>query len=193
MLLKRLLAVTLLLGACQMMMAGQFIYDNIVYEYWNSSKKECTLVKVLGSPREIDIPETVVDNGKKLTVTVIGYAAFRESSVVKVSMPNTINEIGGSAFSSSDLEEIVLSESITEISYGMFSFTKLKSVKIPKSVTKIRGSAFSDCALLTNVELPDGVTEIESLAFYNCKSLSKIALPADLKMLGESVLPWKLV
>lgn len=163
----------------------QFTYDNIVYEYEEGSA-ECTLVKALDPPSEIDIPEKAIADGKEFTVTRIGESAFKGTNVVKVSMPNTIREIGNYAFSHSGLKEILLSENITEISDDMLSNTNLTSVKIPDSVTKIGNGAFAECHSLTALEIPESVTAIGEFAFSG-SALYEMTIPNSVTDIGRYI------
>jgi hypothetical protein len=47
---------------------------------------------------------------------------------------------------------------------------------LPSSVTTIEGSAFADCASLTNITIPSSATAIEDWAFGSCVSLTSITV-----------------
>lgn len=82
----------------------------------------------------VSLPSTVNINGKNFTVTSIGTAAFKGSSVTSINFPASITNIGHSAF---------------------MECGKLKSVSIPSTVQQIWGGAFSECKALTQLTIED--------------------------------------
>ncbi len=138
---------------------------------------------------DIDIPETVSNQGQTYRVTTIGKWGFYQcSGISSINLPNSIKEIKEYSFSfCSGLKAVELPPSLTEISeYTFFNCTSLKSVKIPETVTHIGNSAFAGCSALTSVNIPAGVTVIKPWTFSNCASLTSIDLPDCITEIGEN-------
>ena len=95
----------------------------------------------------INIPSTVMWNGKLYYVTSIGDGAFYKSNITSVVIPSSVKTIEEQAF------------------INCYSLT---SVIIPSSVTAIGESAFSGCRSLTSVNIPSSVTTIGGYAFRDC-------------------------
>jgi len=95
------------------------------FEYTLDNGK-ATITKYLGSGAESVIPESI----DGYSVFAIGEAAFKNSNVTKVTIPNTVREIGWFAFAGcASLEEIVIPSSVTSIEYGAFDYCP-KAMKI---------------------------------------------------------------
>lgn len=101
----------------------------------------------------VNIPESVTNDGTTYPVTKIGYFAFKDCvELTGVNMPNTINEIGDHAFQNCGmLTEANIPAAVTYIGTGAFESTGLNSIEIPAGVTKIAMWAFQDCPALTDV------------------------------------------
>ena len=116
-----------------------------------------------GNDAEITIPSEI--EGKKVTaigddafsmcktltavnipegVTTIGYAAFYNCSISKITLPNSLTTIGDYALNlCSHLTEITLPEGLTTIGFGALGgCTSLTEITIPASVTTIGEDAF---------------------------------------------------
>ncbi|MGL4607690.1 MAG: leucine-rich repeat protein [Eubacteriaceae bacterium] len=146
---------------------------------------------------EIDIPPTVMDGLTSYSVTAIGYAAFEDTGLIRVSIPEGVTTIedyaffnnqlisvtvpegvttiGEWAFSRNQLTSVTIPEGVMTIGYAAFFNNQLTSVTIPEGVTTIEGGAFSQNQL-TSVTIPEGVTTIENVAFsYN--QLISVTIP----------------
>ena len=147
---------------------------------------------------DLTIPETIVHNSTRYTVTTIGYQAFwNRSNLTGVTIPNSVTTIALMAFQ---------------------SCSSLTSVTIPSSVTTIGNYAFSGCSGLTEINvdvenpnfmsedgivyskdktslliwpggkkeaiIPNSVTEIGRMAFYGCDGLSSVTIPNSVTTIG---------
>lgn len=129
----------------------------------------------------IDIPDTVTSGGQPYTVTAIGHAAFSNSAVTSVTIPDSVTSIHDvSFFNCSQLTNISIPNSVTYIGYSAFnSCTSLKSITLPSSLSTISMALFSGCSQLTTIHIPDSVSSIQISAFHNCENLKTIRIPVS--------------
>lgn len=129
----------------------------------------------------IDIPDTVISGGQPYTVTAIDHAAFSNSAVTSVTIPDSVTSIHDvSFFNCSQLTNISIPNSVTYIGYSAFnSCTSLKSITLPSSLSTISRALFSDCSQLTTIHIPDSVSSIQISAFHNCENLKTIRIPVS--------------
>ena len=129
----------------------------------------------------IDIPDTVISDGQPYTVTAIDHAAFSNSAVTSVTIPDSVTSIHDvSFFNCSQLTNISIPNSVTYIGYSAFnSCTSLKSITLPSSLSTISRALFSGCSQLTTIHIPDSVSSIQISAFHNCENLKTIRIPVS--------------
>ena len=129
----------------------------------------------------IDIPDTVTSGGQTYTVTAIDHAAFSNSAVTSVTIPDSVTSIHDvSFFNCSQLTNISIPNSVTYISYSAFnSCTSLKSITLPSSLSTISRALFSGCSQLTTIHIPVSVTSIGSYAFDGCPSSMTVTYPGS--------------
>ena len=129
----------------------------------------------------IDIPDTVISGGQTYTVTAIDHAAFSNSAVTSVTIPDSVTSIHDvSFFNCSQLTNISIPNSVTYIGYSAFnSCTSLKSITLPSSLSTISRALFSGCSQLTTIHIPDSVSSIQISAFHNCENLKTIRIPVS--------------
>ncbi len=84
-------------------------------------------------PKEID----------GVVVESIRSQAFRDSDLVRVSIPETLTRIGTGAFYGNEITEVVLREGLEEIRPYAFYDNKIESLEIPSTVTSIGVAAFN--------------------------------------------------
>ena len=138
--------------------------------------KDNTLLEYRGSRAEAIIPPEV---------TVIGEAAFRQTSVKRAVLHGRITTIEKDAFFRSWLEEIIIPSSVTSIGRNAFSECRsLTEINIPASITVIPAVAFNECKALQSVTISPGVQRIENSAFANCESLTSIIIPSSVQFIG---------
>lgn len=129
----------------------------------------------------IDIPDTVTSGGQPYTVTAIDHAAFSNSAVTSVTIPDSVTSIHDvSFFNCSQLTNISIPNSVTYIGYSAFSYcTSLKSITLPSSLSTISRALFSGCSQLTTIHIPVSVTSIGNNAFADCPSLMTVTYPGS--------------
>lgn len=142
-----------------------------------------TNYKYKGTAADVTIPSRY--QGKP--VTMIDHAAFHNSAVTSVTIPDSVTSIHDSAFAyCSSLTNISIPNSVTAI--GSFAFegcTKLESITLPSSLLTISEFLFYDCSQLTTIHIPDSVSSIRTYAFYNCGKLETIRIPVSVTSIGS--------
>ena len=135
----------------------------------------------------IDIPDTVISDGQPYTVTAINNAAFPNSAVTSVTIPDSVTSISDGAFGfCSQLTNISIPNSVTYISFSAFrACTSLKSITLPSSLSSISEALFFGCSQLTTIHIPDSVSSIHSYAFCNCGNLKTIRIPVSVTSIGS--------
>lgn len=135
----------------------------------------------------IDIPDTVISGGQPYTVTAINNAAFPNSAVTSVTIPDSVTSIHDvSFFNCSQLTNISIPNSVTYIGYSAFSYcTSLKSITLPSSLSTISRALFSGCSQLTTIHIPDSVSSIQFYAFHDCENLKTIRIPVSVTSIRD--------
>lgn len=130
-----------------------------------------------GTDTVVVIPSKI--NG--ITVETIDHAAFHDSAVTSVTIPDSVTAIPDDAFSyCSNLTNISIPNSVTFIGFSAFnSCTSLKSITLPSSLSTIQSYAFYNCGNLKTIRIPVSVTSIGNCAFDVCPSLMTVTYPGS--------------
>lgn len=136
-----------------------------------------TNYKYNGAAADVTIPSRY--QGKP--VTTIGHAAFFNSAVTSVTIPDSVTSISDAAFiNCPKLTNISIPNSVTYIGFSAFSScTSLKSITLPSSLSFISGALFLGCSQLTTIHIPVSVTSIGNNAFADCPSLMTVTYPGS--------------
>ena len=136
-----------------------------------------TNYKYNGAAADVTIPSRY----KGKPVTTIGHAAFFNSAVTSVTIPDSVTSISDDAFvNCPQLTNISIPNSVTSIGFFAFgSCTSLKSITLPSSLSSISGALFSGCSQLTTIHIPVSVTSIGNNAFADCPSLMTVTYPGS--------------
>ena len=118
-----------------------------------------TITEYNGTDTVVVIPSKI--NG--VTVETIDHAAFQNSAVTSVTIPDSVTAIHDGAF---------------------VNCTSLKSVTLPSSLSSISESLFFGCSQLTTIHIPDFVSSIQSYAFNDCRNLETIRIPVSVTFIG---------
>lgn len=110
--------------------------------------------KCKGTAADVTIPSCY----KGKPVTAINNAAFPNSAVTSVTIPDSITSIPDAAF---------------------VNCSKLTNISIPNSVTYIGFSAFSSCTSLKSITLPSSLSTIGNSAFAGCPSSMTVTYPGS--------------
>ena len=127
---------------------------------------------------EVIIPDNIVS---------IGFAAFEDSYLTKLSIGNGVHFFGERAFLGCDkLTNIVIADGLQTIGNRAFErCSALSEVDFGNGVQTIGEYAFAYCEGLTSVTIPNSVKTIEDHAFYCCYGLSQLNLANGLQTIGE--------
>lgn len=136
-----------------------------------------TITGYVESDTVVVIPSKI--NG--FTVETIGHAAFFNSAVTSVTIPDSVTSISDEAFiNCPKLTNISIPNSVTYIGFSAFSScTSLKSITLPSSLSFISGALFLGCSQLTTIHIPVSVTSIGNNAFADCPSLMTVTYPGS--------------
>lgn len=140
------------------------------------------VIRYNGTAADVTIPSRY----KGKPVTMIDHAAFFNSVVTSVTIPDSVTSIDDNAFGfCSQLTNISIPNSVTSIGFSAFAHcTSLKSITLPSSLNSISEALFSGCSQLTTIHIPDSVSSIGSYAFYNCGKLETIRIPVSVTSIG---------
>lgn len=133
--------------------------------------------KYNGTAADVTIPS----HYKGKPVTMIDHAAFHDSAVTSVTIPDSVTSIPEDAFAfCSQLTNISIPNSVTFIGFSAFnSCTSLKSITLPSSLSTIQSSAFYNCGNLETIRIPVSVTFIGNYAFAGCPSSMTVTYPGS--------------
>ena len=139
------------------------------------------VIRYKGTAADVTIPSRY----KGKPVTIIDHAAFFNSVVTSVTIPDSVTSIGDNAFGfCSQLTNISIPNSVTYIGFSAFAHcTSLKSITLPSSLSSISEALFSGCSQLTTIHIPDSVPSIPSNAFYHCRNLETIRIPVSVTLI----------
>ena len=149
----------------------------------NNTAVIVTNYKCKGTAADVTIPSCY----KGKPVTAINNAAFPNSAVTSVTIPDSITSIPDAAFvNCSNLTNISIPNSVTYIGFSAFSScTSLKSITLPSSLSTISEALFFGCSQLTTIHIPDSVSSIRPYAFYNCGNLETIRIPVSVTLIED--------
>ena len=117
------------------------------------------------------------------SLRIIEQAAFEDSKLTHLYLPDSLWEVGSSAFKNSKLETVRLSEGLSIIWMSAFENNYLKDVFIPKNVLKIHSSSFKNNKLETlSFEKDSKLTYIGQDSFY-WNWIKDIKFPRGLKVI----------
>lgn len=141
------------------------------------------VIRYKGTAADVTIPSRY----KGKPVTMIDHAAFHDSAVTSVTIPDSVTSIPDDAFAyCSNLTNISIPNSVTFIDFSAFEHcTSLKSITLPSSLRNISMFLFHNCSQLTTIQIPDSVLSIQDYAFGNCISLETIRIPVSVTSIGN--------
>ena len=154
-----------------------------LFDFAFTPDNTAVIVRYKGTAADVTIPSRY----KGKPVTMIDHAAFYNSAVTSVTIPDSVTSIRDSAFLfCSQLTNISIPNSVTAI--GSFAFdgcTKLESITLPSSLSTIQSYAFYNCGNLKTIRIPVSVTSIENDAFAGCSQLTTIHIPVSVTSIED--------
>lgn len=164
--------------------------DSMYYDYYTEDKT-ATLVKITGSNKIVNVPDTVIIGTKKYAVTAIGENLYKENSnnvasLETLTISKGIKTIGADAFKGcTGLTSLTLPDGLVAIGKSAFENTKIVSQEIPNTVETIGAYAFRGCTSLQNVMLPASLRAIDDNAFEGDGKLLKLEVPKNVETIGN--------
>ena len=119
------------------------------------------------------------------SVKTIGRAAFANSSISSINIPNSVTRIEDYTFFECNFTAIAIGNSVVSIGYAAFANCKIDSIILPESLTSIEESAFNSCGL-ASITLPQNVRSIGINTFYNCYNLASITIDSGMESIGNN-------
>lgn len=128
----------------------------------NNTAVIVTNYKCKGTAADVTIPSCY----KGKPVTAINNAAFPNSAVTSVTIPDSVTSIPDAAFvNCSQLTNISIPNSVTYIGFSAFDgCAGLKSITLPSSLRTIGNSAFAGCPSSMTVTYPGSKTQWDDIA-----------------------------
>lgn len=148
-----------------------------LFDFVFTPDNTAVIVRYKGTAADVTIPS----HYKGKPVTMIDHAAFHNSAVTSVTIPDSVTSIPDDAFAfCSQLTNISIPNSVTFIGFSAFnSCTSLKSITLPSSLSTIQSSAFYNCGNLETIRIPVSVTFIGNYAFAGCPSSMTVTYPGS--------------
>ena len=117
----------------------------------------------------------------------IGQESFYKHTELKnINLPQTLVTIKDAAFAESGLTSINIPNSVISLGNNTFSgCPDLKNVTLPSGLTWLGRYVFSECTALEKISFPQGLDAIGEGAFYQCTSLSELKFPENLHFIGD--------
>lgn len=126
---------------------------------YNQQSLQATVTGYVGTSSGVNIPSSVIHNGRQYTITHIGNSAFQHKQLTSVKLPNTLINIGEYAFVNNLLTHLEIPDSVTQIQNYAFLGNSLQRVTIPKSITHLPNYAFGSLPVNCSFVVPVGSVE----------------------------------
>ncbi len=131
---------------------------------------------------------------KRLETLVIGnkvkqipaYFAYGIKGIDEIVMPDSVIEIGKAAFKQSSVTKVTFSKKLVSIEESAFENTNVTFTVLPENLRIIRKYAFSNCDELTEVYIPNSVIHLEEGAFYRCDNLRKVRMSSNIRFIPDN-------
>lgn len=127
-------------------------------------------------PSSIILPDAI----EGYPVTKIGYAAFKYSDIVNLTIPDSVTELDRFCFAYSTINSITLSKNITTIPEYAFYYSELANIDFQSGVTKIENSSFRRCIELTSLTIPSQITDMGKYTFAECYNLTDVTINSNI-------------
>ncbi len=166
---------------------ADFVKDGLAYKILSLSPAQLEVVaKEEGYVGNITIPDYVMLEGKKFTVTSIGENAFSgldpyNCNITGIVLPSGLVTIKESAFTwSRGIKKLKLPNGLKSIGANAFVYCNMDSLIIPGTVKTLSIYCFDGCESLEYLEFEEGVTKIPKMTFSSCPKLKTLILPSSI-------------
>ena len=105
-------------------------------------------------------------------------------------VPNTTKVIGFAAFMDSRIESIDLPEGLTTIGEWAFDGSDIRRIDIPNSVDSVGELAFRNCLNLEHVRLSENLDSLPRQLFSGCRNLRDLDVPPKVTAISYSAIAW---
>lgn len=153
------------------------------YEVFSGMYSSEEITVAAGNP-VFEVINGVLYNKEK---TIVYRAPVMKKDPKPYKIEPTVTEIAAAAFAQSKLKAVELPEGLEIIGDHAFDNSYLEKTSIPKSVRKIGTRAFMATGLEGSLTVPEGITELPEGAFAYNYTLEKLTLPSTLQTLGDDV------
>lgn len=131
--------------------------------------------------------ENVKFINNKIPDCLFGGEQNYNTSIAKITIPNTITEIGKDAFDCHILTNLNIPKNlVTVISNAVYGI-QMKKLELPETLTYIDDRGFYASQQLEEIYIPDSVTYMGVSAFGSCIKVKKIHIPNNLEILNDTV------
>lgn len=122
----------------------------------------------------------------KIVRSIAQEAFYKHSELKSIDLPKTLITIKDAAFAESGLTEIKLPDQLVSLGNNTFSHCRdLESVTFPSGLTWIGKYVFYECESLISVKFPKSLSLIDEGAFYHCTALTELVFPESLRLVGD--------
>ncbi|MBQ2813036.1 MAG: leucine-rich repeat protein [Clostridia bacterium] len=117
------------------------------------------------------------------------YFMYMFENINKLTLPDSVTDIGKAAFRYSSLSAITFSKNLISIDDEAFYGTGVipSGNTFPNSLRMIGKEAFRGCERMTEITIPDSVVLIEERAFACCYALKSVRMSSNVSHLPNSV------
>lgn len=131
--------------------------------------------------------ENVKFINNKIPDCLFGGEQNYNTSIAKITIPNTITEIGKDAFDCHILTNLNIPKNLVTVRSNAVYGIQMKKLELPETLTYIDDRGFYASQQLEEIYIPDSVTYMGVSAFGSCIKVKKIHIPNNLEILNDTV------
>lgn len=131
--------------------------------------------------------EHVKFENNKIKDSTFGGDQNYNTTIVKITIPDTIIEIGKNAFDCHILTNLNIPKNLVTVRSNAIYGIQMKKLELPETLTYIDNRGFYASQELEEIYIPDSVTYMGVSAFGSCIKVKKIHIPNNLEILNDTV------